>query len=128
MVRAIGGHVISAIDLDQLNPDARKEALSVVGEMSMPQIVAAMSFKTYSTLSNLANELMASREALTARVLLEVGSLSFAAPKIMTALKEAEPHILRNFVRVALRGERRLVCLPKQIREMWGELLLSAYG
>ena len=43
MVRAIGGHVISAIDLDQLNPDARKEALSVVGEMSMPQIVAAMS-------------------------------------------------------------------------------------
>ena len=35
---------------------------------------------------------------------------------------------MRNFVRVALRGERRLVCLPKQTREMWGELLLSAYG
>ena len=128
MVRAIGGHVISAIDLDKLNPAARKEALSTVGEMSMPQIVATMSRKTYSTLSNLANELMASREALTARVLFEVGSLSFAAPKIMTALKETEPHVLRNFVRVALRGEHRLVCLPKQNREMWGELLLSAYG
>ena len=69
-----------------------------------------------------------SREALTARVLFEVGSLSFAAPKIMTALKETEPNVLRNFVRVALRGEHRLVCLPKQTREMWGELLLSAYG
>ena len=64
MVRAIGGHVISAIDLDKLSPEARKEALSTVGEMSMPQIVATISRKTYSTLSNLANDLMASRDPI----------------------------------------------------------------
>ena len=45
MVRAIGGHVMSAMDFDKLNPEARTEALSIVGEMSMPQIVATMSSK-----------------------------------------------------------------------------------
>ena len=68
------------------------------------------------------------REALTSRVLFEVGSLSFGAPKIMLALEKEEPHVLRNFVRVVLHGEHRLVCQTKQTREMWGELLLSAYG
>ena len=105
--------------------------MSTVIEMSLPcyQVLSFLKrfFKSKFKIKIFSIELCF-REALTARVLFEVGSLSFAAPKIMTALKETEPKVLRNFIRVALRGEHRLVCLPKQTREMWGELLLSAYG
>ena len=61
MVRTIGGHVISAFDTNKMQPKAVKEALSAVGRMSMPQIVATMPHKTYLMLANLANEMMTSR-------------------------------------------------------------------
>ena len=64
-VRTIGGHVISAFDTNKMQPQAVKEALSAVGRMSMPQIVATMPHKTYLMLANLANEMMTSRGVFT---------------------------------------------------------------
>jgi hypothetical protein len=123
VAKSVGGHVLSAMSLPSMPPKVRDEAMSIIGQLPMSQIVATMSWGRYQLISDLANSHLVSSSTVTTKTMFDVGSLAFVMPKILDGITD-----VKLFVKAFLIGEHRLVCLPNRIREMWERLLLKSYG